>query len=493
MVAGHFLGLVKESVIANYFGVSAQVDAYTIAITIPVTIFALISVSIQSIVIPIYTDLLYNKGKEISSKYVDNLISIISVFTLLIIAVCELFASPLVHLFAPGFDNNTHDMGVSMLRICMPTILFSIIDKVLIGLLNVHKQFVRPSLSVYFLNICLIITIIFLHSTLGITAACIGQVFGSIIQVLFLLIVAKKYYRYHYSFELFDLEIKKSIKQALPVMWSISIAELCAVINRVVASFLFVGSISALGYASKINSVFISFFTAAISTIVYPFYAESIAKKDMSQFNNRINLTLSVYAFFLLPLIVYVFCFRHEIIQLAFGRGAFGRDAVGITGSLLGCYAAGLLFMALRENLTKVFYSVQDTKTPAKNATIGVCLNIFLNVSLPFLLGIQGLAIATSVTALIISLLLIKDLTNKHQDINISYFLNNLYRLFIISVILYFLIKILLFFINFESSFVRLLFGGLLLTLFYIVLSFLFRIDVIERIKEMLKSSKNQI
>ena len=63
LVIGYVLSFIKEAVIANYYGVSSSVDAYTIALTIPVTLFALISVAIQSVVIPLYSNLLYNSTK----------------------------------------------------------------------------------------------------------------------------------------------------------------------------------------------------------------------------------------------------------------------------------------------------------------------------------------------------------------------------------------------------------------------------------------------
>ena len=111
-----------------------------------------------------------------------------------------------------------------------------------------------------------------------------------------------------------------------------------------VASFLFVGSIAALSYAQKLNTIFISFFTSAIATIVYPLYAESAAKGDMQQLNSRINLTMSVYAFFLVPVMAFLLCFKREVVTLAFARGAFDASAIDLTQQLLGsmcsdCYS----------------------------------------------------------------------------------------------------------------------------------------------------------
>lgn len=140
-------------------------------------------------------------------------------------------------------------------------------------------------------------SIVLLHALYGIVAACIGQIVGTLLQFAFLGLLIRKYFIFSFYVNPKDKKIKQALKMSLPVFWSISVAELNAMINRMVASFLFVGSIAALSYSQKLNTIFISFFTSAIATIVYPLYAESAAKGDTQQLNSRINLTLSAYAF----------------------------------------------------------------------------------------------------------------------------------------------------------------------------------------------------
>ena len=122
------------------------------------------------------------------------------------------------------------------------------------------------------------------------------------------------------------------------------------------------------------------FCTSAISSIIYPMYAEAAVKKDMASLNSRINLTLSVYTYFLLPLMGEIFILKRELMELAFGRGAFDQNAVDLTASLLGCYSIGIVFFALRETITKVFFSLEDTKTPVLNSCVGLILNIVLKL-----------------------------------------------------------------------------------------------------------------
>ena len=152
LAIGYLVSFVKESIIANYFGVSADVDAYTIAITIPVVLFSIVTVSIRSVIVPIYSDLLYNKTKDVADGFISNVICCVGTIILILIVLMELSAGYITLLFAPGFDTATHDLSTNLLRITLLSIFFTVIIDVLVGVLNVHKRIIAPACSVFFLN-----------------------------------------------------------------------------------------------------------------------------------------------------------------------------------------------------------------------------------------------------------------------------------------------------------------------------------------------------
>ncbi|MBD5233354.1 MAG: murein biosynthesis integral membrane protein MurJ [Bacteroidales bacterium] len=429
LCVGYAVSFIKESVLANFFGAGAAIDAYTIALQIPVILFAFVAVALRSIVIPVYTDIKHNVGVEESKVYINALISTLSIFALALIGLIFIFAKYVILVFAPGFSPETNFLAAQLLRIMCPTILCTIVSNICISVLNVHGKFIWPSIAVLFLNTTVILSILFLHSHYGIFAAAVGQLIGCCIELAYLLVLFNKHVQFRFMFDLRNAHVRKSLKMSVPVIWSTSLAEVTAMINKIVASFLFVGSIAVLSYASKINSMFISLFTSAIATIIYPLYADSTAKNDMTGLNIRINKTLAAYVLFLMPLTALILCLKKEIIEIAFARGAFDAEAVERTQILLGWYSIGLIFMGFRESLTKVFYSLKDTKTPAINASIGFILNIVLNVSLPFVLGVQGLAISTSVTAIVISMGLLFRLLRRYSEIKVNLLKSNTWKI----------------------------------------------------------------
>ena len=93
MIIGYLLSFGKEALVAYYFGVSPEVDAYTIAIQVPVILFSFVAVAIQSVIVPLYSDILYNQSREKTNLFASNLIIIVSLFVLLRYVIGELFAT----------------------------------------------------------------------------------------------------------------------------------------------------------------------------------------------------------------------------------------------------------------------------------------------------------------------------------------------------------------------------------------------------------------
>ena len=480
LVLAHLLAFLKESIIANYFGVSLYVDAYNIAIQIPVIIFSFVAVAIKSVVIPLYSDILYNNGKNEADHFANSFITLNIIIALALILTGECLAGFVIKLFAPGFDEQTHYIAVSLLRITLPTMVFTVVTDVVTGVLNVHKKLVLPCFAVYFLQLSLIIMIVVFHEKWGIRSACVGQVLGSFLQMAYLYLVSTKVYKYRFSFDFKAPEVKKALKMSGPVIWGISVAEVNAMVNRMVGSFLFVGSISALSYAGKLNSVFMTFFVSAVSTVVYPLYSESTAKKDMNQLSHRVNYTLSLYSALLVPVMCMVFCLRREIVEVAFARGAFDKDAVDLTQSVMGCYVIGMLFSAFRETLTKVFYSLKDTVTTAKNATLGVVLNIVLNLTLPWVLGVKGLALGTSISAMFISIRLLWLLKKKEKSISLNYFFKNIKTIVLLSVMTLVILFALRYLLLDQPTLVRFVVCGAIAAIIYIVAIYFIKPPVVD-------------
>ena len=74
------------------------------------------------------------------------------------------------------------------------------------------------------------------------------------------------------------------------------------------------------------------------------------------------------------PISIGAIVLSKPIVKLLFERGAFDISATLMTESALSMYSIGLVAYGLRDIINKVFYSLQDTKTPMINGAIACLL-----------------------------------------------------------------------------------------------------------------------
>ena len=151
----------------------------------------------------------------------------------------------------------------------------------------------------------------------------------------------------------------------------------------------------------------------SVSTIVYPKLSKMAANNNLLGIKKTISEIFSSINLLLIPITVGAMIFSRPIVSLLFNRGAFDSQAISMTSNALFYYSIGMIGIGQREIISRVFYSLHDSKTPIINATIGVTLNIILNTILSKYLGIGGLALATSVSAIFTSSLLFISLRKK--------------------------------------------------------------------------------
>lgn len=400
------LSFVCEMLFAQYFGVSAETDAFTIASQVPVILFSVVTTSISTTVVPLYSKLLHNDGAERSQQFISRFVTLISIVAIVFVGVCEIFAPVIVRLFSPGVEENTFIYAVKFIRISFPTIIFTALMSILMGVLHVHKKFGKSSILTVLRQCVYATSIIVLYRYIGIYSAVSGLLIAAIAEFAIAYIFTASTIKITPNFRFKDPSIVQAIKMSTPIFVGICAAEINRLVDKMVASFLESGNISMLNYASKLSGAFTSLIIGAISTVMFPYFAEKATKKDRNGLSQIFFLTLKAYLILTIPIIVGGVVLRQELVEMAFLRGAFTKDnAIAVAGLFAG-YLLSMIFSALRQTGAKLFYAEGNTKTPMVNTIIGIGLNIVLNVVLGYFMGAIGLVYATVFSTALISVLL---------------------------------------------------------------------------------------
>lgn len=419
-ILSKIMGFAREVILSYFYGATNVSDAYIISITIPSVIFALVGAGISTGFIPMFSSIERDYGEDEAKKYTNNLINIILVLCTIIVVFVLFFATTVVKLFAAGFEGETLALAVRFTKISILGIYFTGVISVFSGFLQLKDKFAIPALIGIPMNIIVILSLV-ISSKTDILVLSIGTVLATVSQFIFLLPHIKKAgYKYKFIIDLKDKHIINMARIAIPVIIGVSVNQINVLVDRSLASNVAVGGISALTYANRLNSFVQGIFVISISTVMYPMISKMAAKKDMDGLEKSIIEAINSISILVLPATIGAMIFSGPIVKLLFGRGAFDPAALKMTSSALFFYAVGMIGFGLREVLSRGFYALKDSRTPMINGVIAVSINIVLNIILSRYLGIGGLSLATSISAIIGSSLLIISLRKKLQGFSFT-------------------------------------------------------------------------
>jgi putative peptidoglycan lipid II flippase len=436
------LGLVRDILIAKFFGSNMAADAFFVAFRIPNLlrrIFAEGSFSVSFI--PVFTEYLQKRSKE-DAFLLARVVLAFLVFALLAVTVIGIIFSPfIIKIIAPGFGSGGEKYALTVLltRIMFPYIFLVSLLALFTGILNSLRHFAAPAAAPVFLNLSMIVGLLFLAPALKTPTVglAIGVIIGGVLQLAIqipLLInqgisLVPKWYMGHPA-------IKRVGVLMMPAVFGSAIYQINQLVGTLLASLLKEGSVSYLYYADRLVQFPLGVFAIAISTAVLPSLSRGAAHGDMNKLKDILSHSLRLTMFITIPAMTGLIVLREPIIKLLFQRGAFDSFTTAMTAQALLYYSLGLWAFAGLRVFVSVFYSLQDTKTPVKVAVIAMLANILLSLALMGPLKHGGLALALSIASTLQICMLIFLLRKRLGGIRGKEVISSMARSFLSSLIM---------------------------------------------------------
>ena len=412
-IISKIVGFGRELALSYTYGASSISDAYIIALSIPQVIFGMIIAGIVAGYIPMYSKLKTQKGDIEANKFTNNVLSLLTVFSSMVLVIGLVFTEPIVKIFATGFGPAALQQTVQFTKISFFGILFTGIVAILSGYLQVNGQFLIPELLGFPLNI-LVISFIFFSKGRSPNYLILGFVLGALAQLLFLIpSLFKNGYTHKFRIDLKSKNIRDLALMSVPIVLGSSVHQINVLIDRTIASRLATGGISALNYAERLNGFVQGIFVVSIVTVLYPLISKMVASGNLKAVKKSVSEALVSISLLVVPVTVGILLFSTQIVTLLFGYGAFDDRAIAITSSALFFYSIGMIAIGFQNVLVKVFYSMEDATSPVLISALGVAVNITLNLVFAKLLGVGGLALATSLAGIFVTILLFIKLRKK--------------------------------------------------------------------------------
>lgn len=408
------LGFIRETLIAAKFGSGLETDTFFVAIAATGLITSLISNAISTTFIPILSEVEAKEGKNGKIIHANNMLNIM-LFISVILLISTWFLAPiLIKITAKDFIGEQFNLAVTLTRIGLPMILFSGIIGSLTGFLHSEQRYKSSAAIGIPFNFIYIIFLLLFSTRFGIEGLMVAGVVAVISQLLIQIPEARKTgFRYKFIFDIKDEYIKKALYLSIPVLIGVAINDLNIIVDRTLASGLMAGSISALNYANKLNGLILSVFVSAITTVIFPLLSKESNDDNIKGMKKIMGDGVNLILLITIPATVGLIVLSTPIVEVAFERGVFTSDDTIMTSSALVFYSLGLVAASLRLLITRVYYSLQDTRTPMVNGGISVGINIVLNLIFIRFMAHAGLAFATSIANTVATLLMFYGLRRK--------------------------------------------------------------------------------
>lgn len=432
------LGLVREQVFAHYFGAGFLNDAFQLAFRIPNVLRDLFAEgALSAAFVKVFTDYQINKSEKEAWKLASLVLNALAVVLSLITIIGIIFSRQFVDLIADGFSPEKASLATTLTQIMFPFILLVALAAVAMGVLNTKGIFGVPASASTVFNIASILFGLgFAYWLSGghwersidrnlvpsgpAQWAIIGMAIGTLIggAAQFVMQIPSLYkvgFRFAPVLSFVDPGVKRVMRLMGPAILGTSAVQINVLVNTFFVSGI-EGGISWLGYAFRLMQFPIGLFGVAVGTASIPVLSRLASQGKTSEFRDTLSSSMNLVFLMTLPSACGLIVLGEPIIRLLYLHtgGAFQEADVPMTAWALSGYAIGLTGYAAIKVLSPAFYAMDDARTPMLVGVASIVVNalasylfmgwlstVWVSDTRPTGLGHVGVALATSVVAIV--------------------------------------------------------------------------------------------
>lgn len=388
------ISLLQTFIIAQTFGIGSELDAYVAANRIPELIVTLISGgALTHAFIPIFSGFLARGEKDGAWLLASHLINVIFSLALMVSVVVFLLAPWLVpNVVAPGFDAQTTQNTIDMMRILLiSTIIFSI-SGIFSGILNSHQHFLLPAIAPIMFDVGILFGVIFLLPIFGVHGIALGAVLGAAMHFGIQVPGLVRYrMRWKPQLGLSDPTLWRVIRLMLPRIGGLGVFSLNFLVMNNIASRLSVGSVSALDWGWRLMQIPQTLIGTAMGIVIFPTLAALSEVGDLDGKRTAMSGALRFILVTSIPSAIGLIVIGQPLISLL-ERGAFDSSASALVYSTLSMFTLGLIVHSALEVVARSFYADKDTLTPLYAALGGASINFVMAIVLSDVLRVDSLS-----------------------------------------------------------------------------------------------------
>lgn len=404
--AGSATGILVEVSIAAHLGLSRGSDAFYVALTVPYIITNLITATGQFTLVPFFSSFDTDEHRAQFWHGFSYALNLVAAGLLLIAVLGAAFAPWIIRGIAPGLLRAQSAESTRLARWLFLMIVPAGAAEVFRSFLFSQHRFALSSAAGFFRNVSIIAFIWAGFHHYGATSIVMGYCVGYCAQLCILggQVIWSFPVRYHATLRGAGKPFRQLHGAGASQVLAAAGSQAMVIVERVIASFLPPGTITALNYGLKIVSTLTELAAGSVGTSVLPSLSRAVAKQETAEEQKIIQNAVEIALVLVSLIAACCLALPRPIMQLLFQRGSFSAEATSRMAVIFFCYILCLLPLSGLRLLNFYLFARHEMKGFLSLATLytGLACGLYALFVLAFHLGAKGIPLGL-LTALILT------------------------------------------------------------------------------------------
>ncbi len=414
-------GLVREIIVAGFFGTTGPMSAFTLANQIPNLVSNLFAqAALSAAFVPVFTELLEKGRRREAFQLASTLFWLLLLVLGALTAIFIVAAGLIMPLFTGStFNSELDTLLVGLSQVLFPSVMLLGLTGLLVGILQSYDHFTIPAIAPAVWNVVIVALLVALHPRFhggyqdgdALYAYAIAWLAATFVQMVMVAgALGRIDFRLQVHIDWHDPRVRQVLTLMLPVAIGLGIVNLDQLINSVFGTLVNEEAPSAIEKAFRIYMLPQGVFSVAVATVLFPTLSRLAARRDAARMRRALGTGMRQINLLLIPATAFIVVLSTPITRLLYERGHFNARSTELASIALFWFAFSLPFGGINLLLTRTFFSLQRPWIPTSLAAINIVVDIVVSVALYKPLGIAGLIIGTLVANVVMTALQLRRL-----------------------------------------------------------------------------------
>jgi putative peptidoglycan lipid II flippase len=391
------IAMVKELAVAYRFGTGDAVDAFLIAFLVPQFVINVVAASLAPAFTPVYIEVRETEGAAASHRLFESATAGSAAILLVLTCGLVVFMPLVLRILGSGFSGEKLALTRSLFLLLSPVVLLNALVTMWTAVLNAEHRFASLAFAPVCVPLLTLVMILVAGRSWGVYALAVGTVIGFLGQCgLLAVAVARHGLPIVPRWAGVSPALRRVASQYLPMVAGAALATGSWAIGQAMAAMLPAGSVASLNYGNKVVSMISEIGSTALATAVLPHFSVMVARGEWPAIRKTLRVYVRLIVLIAVPATAFLIVASPTIVRMLFQRGAFNAGDTKLVATIQSLYFAQVPFVMVGMLFVRLASSLQRNRILLVGAMMTLPLNIVLNLVLMRLLGVEGIALSTS-------------------------------------------------------------------------------------------------